>query len=328
MKNFFKLIGIIAFVSVISFGMIGCDDGSTTGNGNGEDLPKASGSNAVSGKTYFEWSWRMVFSTTADGATGGTYTVGRTVWNDDDEEYELVNGKYKYTDEETGTYTWNEEAKTVTLKPERIAGENGSLVGQTGYRQSIQAMINSFRQQYGQEALNQQLSSMGFSSESDYITYAVNEAFANKTNVYSFSTDNTALFLERELPSNKGTNQFSGQTYYGMTWDDDDNRVKDENKKYVFAASGNTFTFTETYGGTVNQTITGSYAYDSSQKQVWLKPTTINEKSRDTYYSEQTAYSGHYFENDNAYRAALTNSAFDLYSEQYNSTNKTIGWEG
>jgi len=331
MKNALKLIGIIAMVAVIGFGMVGCDDDPSGDDGKGNGLPKASGTNAVSGKTYF-LSWqRIVFSATADGASNGTYTIGRTVSIDDEPWYELVNGKYKYTDAETGTYTWNEEAKTVTLKPEKVTGNNGTLVGQTAYRQSVQDMIDSFRQRNGQEAVNQQLSSMGFSSEDAYITYAVNEAFKNKTNVYSFSTDNTALFLEVALPANKGINQFSGQTYYGINWDYDDEtgeniEQKDENRKYVFASSGNTFTFTQTYNGTVSETITGSYAYDSSWKQVWLRPEKINNKSKAEYYAEQTAYNGHYYENDNAYRAAQTNDAFDFYSRSYNATNKTLGW--
>ena len=326
-KLFFS--AILAIVLVFGMAVIGCDNDPDNGGDNGgQSLPAASGNNAVSGKTYFEWESRTVFSVTASNASNGTYTVGRAVYNDETYDYELENGKYKYADNATGTYTWNEGAKTVTLKPERVAGSNSTLIDKTAYRSEVQTFINQYKQQNGETALNQQLSSMGFSSVATYIDYAVNEAFANKTNIYSFSNDGVALFLEKALPVNKGANEFSGQTYYGMTSDSDDNRIKDTNQVYVFTSSGYTFTENYSYGSTYTET--GSYAYDSSQKRVWLKPSTINGKDRNAYYTEQTeqtAWSGHKFVDDNAYYAAQTNDAFSFGSIQYNSTNKTIGWE-
>jgi small-conductance mechanosensitive channel len=223
-----------------------------------------------------------------------------------------------------------------------VPNENGysDLLDKTAYKTAIRSWANQMIQQMGQEErkmLNQQLKSAGFSSVDAYLDayldYGVNEDFANKTNVYSFSTDETALFLEKALPKNIGTNEFSGQTYYGLTWDSSQQKeVKDMNRKYVFTASG--YTYTYSYNGTVSETITGSYAFDSNQnalnnnqKRVWLKPKTKNGKDRSVYYAEQTAYSGHYFADDNAYRAAQTNEAFDFGGEPYNSTNKTIGRE-
>jgi len=304
--------------------VIGCDNG---GDNGGQSLPAASGNNAVSGKRYFGMATKTVFSATASNASNGTYTVGRPVYNEETGDYELVNGEYKYTDKETGTYTWNEGAKTVTLKPERVGGPNSGLLDKTALRSEYQTMLNQYKEQMGEAAFNQQLSSMGFSSAAAYIDYGVNEAFANKTNTYSLSTDGTALFLEQSLPANKGSNEFSGQTYYGMTWDSTtDKNVKDTNQVYVFTSSGYTFN-RNSYGYT--ETEAGSYAYDSSQKRVWLKPSTKNGKDRNAYYAEQTAYSGHYFVDDNAYRAAQIYDAFGYWPQQYkyNSANKTIGWE-
>jgi len=335
MKKVF--LGILALTLIFGMAVIGCDNNSTDddsstddgGNG-GQNLPAASGVNAVSGKIYFEWSSKTVFSATADDAANGTYTKGR-VERDDDSNYVLDNnGKYKYIDIETGTYTWNETAKTVTLKPEKVAlaGSNGigTLGDQTAYRASIQAMFDKWKAEMGDAAfnamVNEQLAAMGLSSIAAYINYAADEAFSNKTNGYSFSTDGTALFLEQALPANKGTNQFSGQTYYGMTWVDDENRVKDETLKYVFTASGYTFT-----NSRISQTVTGAYAYDSSMKQVWLKPEKINGKDRQEIYTEETGWVGHNFVDDNACRAARTNDQFKYWADQYNSTNKTIGWE-
>jgi hypothetical protein len=187
-------------------------------------------------------------------------------------------------------------------------------------------MMNDWRNEFGQAALNQYLSSMGFSSVAAYVDHIVNDVFANETKDYSFSTDGTALFLEEALPANKGTNEFTGQTYYGVTWEgdgDDIKSVKDENKKYVFTASGYTFTM-------YSETITGSYAYDSTQKWVWLKPEKIDGKDRAAYYAVQTAYPGHHYPDDNADRAARTDQEFNnkggssQYVRFYDSTNKTI----
>jgi len=345
-KGFF---GILALTLIFGMAVIGCGDGDGNGNGNsngngnnggqdlptddggngGQNLPAASGVNAVSGKTYFEWNEKIVFSATADGAANGTYTKGRVERDDARNEVLDNNGKYKYIDIETGTYTWNETAKTVTLKPEKVALSKeygyGALENETAFRESLQTMLDEMKAEMGEAAFNamanEQLASMGFSSIAAYMNYTVNEAFSNKTNGYSLSTDGTALFLEQALPANKGTNQFSGQTYYGMTWDgDDEKRVKDEDQKYVFTASGYTFTG---YG----RTETGAYAYDSNIKQVWLKAEKINGKDRQEIHAEQPVWNGHNFADDNAYRAAQTSSQFGLRQNQYNSTNKTIGWE-
>jgi len=323
-------LGILALTLIFGMAVIGCDNNSTDddsstndGSNGGQNLPAASGVNAVSGKTYFEGSSKIVFSATANGAANGTYTNG--FFERDDNEMLVLdnNGKYKYINIETGTYTWNETAKTVTLKPEKVAlNEYSALENETAYRKSLQTMLDEMKAKNGEAWINQQLAAMGFSSIAAYINYAVDEAFSNKTNGYSFSTDGTALFLEQVLPSNKGTNQFSGQTYYGMTWVDDEKRVKDETRKYVFTASGYTFTNSK-----ISQTVTGTYAYDSNMKQVWLKPEKIDGKDRQEIYTEVTAWSGHGYTDDNACRAARTNDQFSSWAEQYNSTNKTIGWE-
>jgi hypothetical protein len=321
-KIFFSVMLLLTLA--LGMAVVGCDDGSTNGGDNNQQSTDASGVNAVSGKTYFEWSERIVFSTTAEGAANGTYTVGSTVYDKESGEYVLADGKYTYEDQETGSYTWNETAKTVILQPQRVAFDSAPL-DQAAYRSAVQAMINDYITEMGQDAVNQQLSSMGFSSTAAYIDYEVNGAFANRTNNYSFSADGAALFLEKPLPANVGANELSGQTYYGMSWDDVQGKeVKDTSLVYVFTASG--YTFNDQRSGET-QTTTGSYAYDGNQKRVWLRPSLINGKDRAAYYEAQAGESGHNFVNDNAYRASQTNGAFDIWEQDYNSTNKTIGWE-
>jgi len=328
--------GLLAVILAMGLVFVGCDNSTTNDNENGESLPPPKGTNAVSGKIYYEKSTRTVFSITDDGASNGTYTVGEIVYNRETGNHELVNGKYKYADDETGTYTWNEEAKTVTLKPYKKSGPDGGMLDKAGYKtvytSYMNDMVASTKEEYGwtqaqvDAYIKEQLASMGYSSMTQYIDATVNEAFSNKTNAYSFSTDGTALFLEEALPANKGTNQFSGQTYYGLTYNYDfvtgtQTTEKDTNQVYVFTATG--YTFTDFRWGT--QTETGSYAYDSNLKRVWLRPSTKNGENKDACYTEQTAYSGHYFADDNAYRAMRTNELFCINVEPYNSTNKTIG---
>jgi hypothetical protein len=356
MKNRLFALGMLVMALVFGMVVVGCDNGTTGGGGdNGliyvddidEPLPAASGNNALIGKTYYIGEYeKITFSTTAAGDTQGTYARGYP-----DKGTYTSGQKFTYRDIETGTYSWNEEAKTVTLKPGKMASmsteshpdysppgatsvtinaDYGQLGDRAACRLEVQAFINEVIQEMGQAYVNQALSEMGFSSVASYINYQVNEVFANKTNGYSFSTDGTALFLEKALPANKGTNEFLDQTYYGiMRIFEPPNppfSVKDTQQVYVFTASD--YTFTKSQGGSTLQTITGSYAYDSSRKQVWLRPSTIDGKDREAYYTQQTAQSGHHLADDNAYRAAQTNAAFNnWYEEDYNSTEKTIGRE-
>jgi len=351
MKNKTLLLELLAITLVFGMTVIGCGDDPNNGDPNngdngGQELPVASGNNAVSGKTYYFdplSGSKITFSTTAEGDTNGTYA--RAVPKSGTYR---AGEKFTYQDIETGIYTWNEEAKTVTLKCEKAAfgvyviGDSpngtieididlGPLGDRTAFPSAMQAVINKYKQQMGEAFVNQYLSTMGFSSVSDYIDYMVNETFDNKTNAYSFSADGTALFLEQALPANKGANELSGQTYYGLTWNNDtNNEEKDTRKVYVFTASGYTFTNSQWWG--TPEIITGSYAYNSDQKRVWLSISTINGKDRAAYYAEQWVYdSKHNLADDNAYRAAQTNGRFRFDSGRnwpgecnYNSTNKTI----
>ena len=375
MKNRLLIAGILAFALVLGITVTGCDtdgvtggkdnsttggndNGTTGGNDNGttggkdngttgdngnngendidEDLPLplSSGVNAVSGKTYFKNSYRkIVFSVTADGAINGTY-VGYHV---ESGEYK-PNDKYSYIEMETGIYSWNEEEKTVTLKPEGAAQTEGGTIGSGGgggneridadfgdildkvtFRKTTQAIVNSWEEE--EEGIDQWISErFGFSSITDYVNYWVNETFSNKTYAYSFSADEEALFFERALPANKGENELSGQTYHTSYGPNGENK----NRIYVFTTNGYTQSTTTGY---TQPTTTGSYAYDSDKKLVWLRVEKVDGKDRAAYYAVQTVPSDyrHKLVDDNAYRAAVTNGRFgELDRTPYNSVNKTI----
>jgi hypothetical protein len=344
-------------VMVFTFGMtaVGCDSGNnTTGNNKiaggdddenlpypndiDEDLPDSNGNNAVSGKTYFIGDTRLIFSVTTEDIINGTYAIKDIesgIYRPDDNN--------RYIDIETGIYSWNEEAKTVTLKPEKVSfleskGSSGGdgyftinnkyeiLEDKTAYHSRVLAYLEFYKDKIGNVAFNKLLSYHGFTNTVAFVDYTVNEVFVNKTNRYSFSSDGTALFLER-LPVNRGINEFSGQLYYGKSWiwDEEANEEilkKDKNQTYVFTDTHFTLTFEYSEGRTI--TIPGTYAYNSIQKRIWLMPSSINGLDRAAYYAAQSAPSKHWFEDDNTYHARLTNEAFNYWEGPYNRAEKTI----
>jgi hypothetical protein len=333
MKNLF-LAGLIAVAAVIT--LAGCSTGNDDESDPGNALPAAKGVNAVSGKTYFENQSKTVFSATGEGASSGTYSVSETKWDKDSKQYVLdADGKYTYEERETGVYSWDETAKTVTLAPEKVApSQNGvysAVQTKEEYKAAQKTMLDGFKNDMGEEAFNQELQQMGFSSVAEYIEFAANEAFAQEKNAYSFSDDAAALFLEAVLPENKGTNELAGQTYNGLKWNNG-SMAKDPNQVYTFNADG-TYSFVDnTTGGYKEESQEGAYAVDSSQaqrKRVYLQPKKVAGKTRAAYYAEKTAYSGHKYADNAVCRAAETNDAFAVEEQPYNSANdkKTIGYE-
>ena len=173
------------------------------------------------------------------------------------------------------------------------------------------------------------LASQGFSSIEEYIEYYINLVFTLTTYRYSFSADGKALFMQETLPQNKGSNVLSGQTYNGLTWDSEqDKMVKDTHTVYTFTASSYTYTMN------TSENTTGSYAIDSvgnnGYKWVYLCPETIDGKNQNQYYemAKQSWPSGDSrYMNKEDYWAAETNGMFQYREIPYNSANKTIGWE-
>ena len=312
----------------LAFGMAaaGCDDGSKdSGDGGGGNvLPAPVGANALSGKTYIEWNEKIEFNTTAEGAKNGAYTKKRTYY---DEEWLPVldeEGKYIYTDIETGYYSWNATAETITMSPEKVAlydededDEYGPLLTKQEYRTAAQNQLNTMKSSMGEEAFNAELQSEGYSSIAALLDYIVDDTFKNITNNYVFSADAKALFLDEVLPANKGTNELSGQTYHGTMWNNDDEQIRDESRTYAFTASNCTYTQYDT-----PQIYT--YGYDSTAKIVYLKTSTDTRESTYTQLSDNTN-SGHFTDVDE-YNAAEVNSQYNRSIKKYKyiTTTKVI----
>jgi hypothetical protein len=85
MKNFFKLMGVIAVIAVIGFSMAACNDGGDGGGNNNNNNTDGSGS--LSGSYNHEsGSMTITFSGSNWSVTGlvadsGTYTVSGTTLN-------------------------------------------------------------------------------------------------------------------------------------------------------------------------------------------------------------------------------------------------------
>jgi hypothetical protein len=193
-------------------------------------------------------------------------------------------------------------------------------------RATWQKEMDAYKEEIGEEEFNKEVEEMGFSSMSAYLDYYINDIFSNKTYTYSFSADRKSLFLEKVLPENRGDNELAGQTWYGMTWNDNDNLYeKDINKVYTWNAAG-TYSFTDSTPGDEYKEPdhSGTYAYDSPVKRVYLLPASVNGKTREAFYTELTPYGSHEYPDDDIFRAARTNSAFRVQDRRHDSSAKTI----
>ena len=334
-------LGLSVILLIFGMAFISCGDDSSSGDETSGfidvELPVSSGVNAVSGKIYYDRSFKTNFSVTTASDNYGTWEMSRIA---DGKYGDGYKNKYEYFVIGTGTYSWDDNAKTVTLKSEKISIINGNTSYEDGYeeikneiyykllmnvselRSYFETELEKQRNEMGNAAFNEALLQDGFSSISAYIDYMLSDIFRNVTYSYSFSNGNTALFLDEVLPAKKGTNELSGQTFYGETWDDNAEKyVKDERITCVFTASG--FTYTESWGHWEEVT-TGPYSYDSTTNIVWLKKETINGKNRKEIFDAVTL-TPHFYPDDYAYRAVeATNKGFYLLTRKYNTSDKTI----
>ena len=343
-KTVFKVLSLAVVFAVFFAACAGETDNNNPDNDNDSSivsipdidlpLPAPIGNNAVSGKEFFvgmdSVCIKITFSVTSAGNANGTYVRTESDFLTDTQ----TGVKFTFgTIEETGTYSWNETLKTVTLKPEK---KGYGLRDRAAYRSylSVQALNLSV------QALNAYLSSdslesgVVFSSATDYINWLVNDYFKNEKMDYSFSSDGKMLFLQDALPENIGTNELTGKydAYVpkgGMILDGFCFG------SFTFTSSGYTFTPDNT-SISLFPPETGLYAYDSNRKMVWVKPIMVDGKNQSAYYSALTIPNGHHFSDNDTYRAAMTNFAFykgdkaavidelNFKSFRYDNTNKDM----
>jgi len=341
MKKIMKLLGIIALTTVIGFSFTACKDstGDDTSGGNstgGNELPASVGDNPVGGKIYYEGDWEKIEFAASTG-TSGKYTGYNVRYDMDRDGYVLdTNGKYLWYINKTGTYTWNEDQKTVTLRPEKISDDNGKFLNKTEFKAYLKDYWNSYidylkneegmTQAQADAYIREMLADLGYSSITQLADAQANEAFGNHPYTYSFSNDGKSLFMQELLPQSKGTDELAGKTYNGTRYDyEQDKRVKVPNEEYVFSSNK---TYTYKYHGEIQET--GTYSYDSTdstRKEVYFRSVTMNGKTAVEYYETVSIWGDNHYINDDAYKAAETNLLFNPYKHcEYNPAKKLIGW--
>jgi hypothetical protein len=320
----------LALSFIMMMVLAGCP---TEDNSSGTEtqLPASKGTNALGGKTYFEYEEKIEFSETSEDAVSGTYSKKAVPYqrNGNSSEPVLENGKYTWVEIETGAYSWDADAKKVTLAPEKAAYQNQDGYGQpqtkAEYRSSGQEELNHYKEQMGEAAFNDfLLEQTGYSSAAAYLDYVVAERFKNVTNNYAFSTDEKALFLDEVLPVKKGNDDLAGKTYNGTTRNDGE-EVKDTSQTYVFAADGSSCTYTQTYSSGGNYNVTYVYTYDSTAKKVYLKVPVPTEDRENSYTGGNSGNNAQYYDSPEDAKAAVVNGQYnrvEVYT--YNPTDKTL----
>jgi hypothetical protein len=296
------------------------------------DKPKVVGNNALGGKTYFETERKIEFSETAEGAADGTYTTSVVKYiSAHSSTYDLTAGnKYRYREYAIGKYYWNEGEETVRLVPEKVAhmafNETITMCDEAAFRDAARQwpidLYAKWKEEDGnEERAEGELAYSGYDTFDEmfdaYADNATEQAFRKVTNHYTFSSDDVALFLDEKLPESIGTNELIIRTYTGMTedWvppDYDYILEKDPAKVCTFDANGVYTYYHPTYMEGYRLE-TGTYSYNSTTKQVWLKQSTAGRNGAYTAQCEDDPNNGHnfqkvYFENVDDYNAAVINS--------------------
>ncbi|GHU07097.1 hypothetical protein FACS1894151_00920 [Spirochaetia bacterium] len=299
-------------------------NGSGNENGDGaEELPAASGANELSGKTYFNAYAKMTFSTTVNGAQNGTYTVSR-----------LANGtytanvKFLYTDTETGTYTWNEAAKTVSLKLERVVTNQSGGVSSNGndsftakndygelrdkeeFRADLAESVRGYTDEFVQEKTGM--------TKAEYLDYMVARNFRVRTDKYVLlNADNAALFLDEPLPENNGINVFNGKEFTS---------VQDDSRTVTFTATAYSVKVNESEVETGEYRYDKAYAASAGENYVYLKPLTKEGKTVAEYYDSLGSINAGHYESAVAAKAAQTNENFRIKDRDYTLSPNTINY--
>jgi hypothetical protein len=266
-----------------------------------------------SGKTYFDRSSKTVFEPT----TGTTGAVTIHSMSYDQTDYVIENDKYKYWPTLEGTYTYNATSKTVTIIPQKIAN---SFDGSPGYTEPLtrSELGNNYREWWNglsDEEKTAALANMGGMSFEQVLAAELNEDFASLSYTYSFSDDESVLFLDEALPTPKGTDELAGKTLTGR-----------DPATFEFSATGREYTLK--YSGTAYTT--GHYSYDTTNvsdegTRVYLKPDAVWTGTafltRSAYYEASKTWTlpdyHDKFETDAACIQAQTNNSFGLMGTRY-----------
>jgi hypothetical protein len=295
------------------------------------------------GRTYIDWNAKIVFG------TAGEVTVYGTFYDESADSYVLAGGKFKYWPMLTGTYTYNATAKTVTFTPTKVADPlDEDDDGYPGYtdlltRSQSQTMYtpwwNSRSAEEKEEFKQEEFPSQSFN---EALKEMLDEEFAPRIYTYSFSLDESVLFLAESLPANRGANELNGKTF-AIGWYNNGEWQEDTSRTVEFTSADEYKVEYSGGGGTPVQE-TGHYAYDTSNtssegKRVYLKPDKVagwlspGLVTRSEFYEAikdedfSSGYQYGYFANDSEYKQVQTNASFELGSSRYTlSPNRVRGY--
>jgi hypothetical protein len=274
-----KNLCLIAVLTAMGFAMTGCFDSSSddSSSGNGDSLPATVGENKLAGETYYESDVKVVFN------AKGTYIQYQAKRKSDKADLD-GSGKYQYViTREEGTYSWNNTAKTVTLKAGKFAVEKDADRNRTN-------LVNW----------------AGAKSYLDDDELA--RIFGLKIYNYAFSLSDSgkALFLDRVLPPTPSgdIDELTGKTFneVGGT---NDGGLQSHSQYYSFSVGSFTIT-NDDYSA-------GEYTYNTSKSTVYVKADTAGRES--SYAALSTTGDGAPYPDVAAKNAALIIDQFGHYED-------------
>jgi uncharacterized protein YjdB len=141
--------------------------------------------------------------------------------------------------------------------------------------------------------------------------------FASRIYKYEITPDSS--LLGQQIITNNGINELRGETYSLPAL------VGLDATTYTFDATGNTYSFTIIRAGET-VTITGTYYYDSTERMVWLRPTSIGGKNMVQYYNDYdvSGYWGGMYTTAADKKASQTNVAFASQELAYDPDTKKL----
>jgi hypothetical protein len=282
-------------------------------------LPSAVGKNEVGGKAWLTSYIRVAYS------SNRTYTRSVPTRGIGNEFVLDGNGKHTYTPIESGTYSWNETDKKVTYKIGKtfytnfVTNSTGTkLLDIREYRQAMRDNIDEFKTTNPQNyAWWIKYIVGGDDKLESYINNWVNDDFSAKYSIYSLSNNGVSLLMQEVLPDNFSSDELSGYNY----------KSANTEYPYTFGKDG-TYTFKGSDWQDQYHEITGTFAYYNGgqwDKIVYLLPSTVDGKTMVEWYDEVEVPTPHRFTDGDAYKAAETNTTFQMIEFEYNSSSRTIG---
>jgi hypothetical protein len=314
-------------------------------------------SNPVSGKTSWLTDAMGIISQIVFSA-GGTYTLNGLDWGDysGDPTWTSIEGE--------GSYTWDESTEIVTITAAKIAVQNtetwetvlmtqseAELVFRNEVQAEVEYTIGTYMEEdvWGvnedtgewelietitrteQEAteyfleMENQYKGTTYTTVNEYIDGEVARKIAASFDPrpYTHFFKGETLVLLEALPEPVGTDELAGKTF------DIPGFEGISGGSVVFDATGGTFTATVAIQQGEELTIEtlGSYSYNATTKQVYLKQDIIGGQTPEDFYDTTplSEYGNYPTEADD--RAAQTNQNFPLQVAGYslNPNNLLIG---